>query len=248
MVRYLAVVAWATLVLTACGTQSGVATAPSGSPRSSAGPSVSPTSPLTAASPSAPIDSPSSLPSPTIALPFSDDFSTDSNAWTTVGDGTWSIVEQRYVVNMGQGGSLSGVSSAGDPNWTDYAFQVDVKGEEGIDKIVLGHFFDNNAYGVNIRSAPYNDINLTKAVGGVVTILSSVPFQNANGVTYRIRMVFQGTTILVYVNNVLIISYMDQDHPLTHGEIALFGFSTGAGAVVSFGNVLVTSVSASVSA
>ena len=184
------------------------------------------------------ISSPSPRPSPKIPLPFSDDFSTATHAWTTSGNGDWSIADQTYVVNMGQASTFSGASTAGDPNWTDYAFQVDVRGERGIDKIVLGRVFDNNAYGVNIRTAPYNDLNLTKAVRGLVTVPSHVAFQNSNGVTYRIRMVFQDTIILVYVNNSLLIRYKDADHPLTHGQIALFGFTSDDR--VRFDNVLVT--------
>jgi hypothetical protein len=81
-----------------------------------------------------------------LPLPFSDDFSENSHEWTTGGGGTWSLVNQTCVMDTGQPGS--GVSTAGDPNWTD-SFQVDVQGEKGIDKIILGRFFNNNAYGVS---------------------------------------------------------------------------------------------------
>jgi hypothetical protein len=184
------------------------------------------------------LNSPSALASPKIPLPFSDDFSKATHAWTAVGNGDWSVVDGTYLVKMAPGSTVSGASMAGDPNWTDYSFQVDVKGEVGIDKIVLGRFFGNDAYGVNIRSAPYNDVNLTKAVRGIVTVPSHVAFENSNGTTYRIQMVFEGATILVYVNNRLLINYTDTDRPLTHGQIALFGFL--AGDQLRFDNVAVS--------
>src|SRR4051812_12869849 len=83
----------------------------------------------------------SSIPS----ILFSDNFD-DGNAdgWIVSGLGTWYIENGEYSVDMGTGGFLGGNSTIGDLSWTDYIYDVDVRGESGIDKIVIFRYKDDS--------------------------------------------------------------------------------------------------------
>jgi hypothetical protein len=52
-----------------------------------------------------------------------------------------------YVVDMGEGQNLDSASVAGDSKWTDYIFEVDIKGERGVDKHIYARYIDaDNQY------------------------------------------------------------------------------------------------------
>ena len=63
---------------------------------------------------------------------FCDDFEDgDAIGWTPYANGSWSVDNGSYVFTSD---SLWGTSLAGDPNWTNYTFEVDVMGVSGSNK------------------------------------------------------------------------------------------------------------------
>jgi hypothetical protein len=165
---------------------------------------------------------------------FQDDFN-DGNAdgWTTAGDWNWYVDNGEYVVEQGSGTTQGSFSLAGELDWTNYIFEVDVKGETAIDKIVLARYTDDtNNYGVNLRSG-FNDISLDRAY----TPVASASFENTNEVWYHFKIILVGPRIWVYVNDILSIDYTDHNPPpITHGKIGLKGWN---GSTVRFDNIVV---------
>jgi hypothetical protein len=105
---------------------------------------------------------------PEASLALFDDFN-DGNAegWSPSGVGNWLVENGEYVVDMGEGKYRDGVSVAGDLQWTDYTFEVDITGERGVDKHICARYIDvKNQYIVNLRGKPFNDVLLVKRENG----------------------------------------------------------------------------------
>lgn len=165
---------------------------------------------------------------------FQDDFNDGSaDGWTTAGDWSWFVDNGEYVVEQGSGTTEGSSSFAGELDWTNYIFEVDVKGETAFDKIVLVRYTDEtNYYGVNLRSG-YNDISLDRASSSI----TSASIENTNGVWYHIKTILMGPRILVYVNDTLYLDFTDHNPtPITHGKIGLKGWNSST---VRFDNIVV---------
>ena len=168
---------------------------------------------------------------------FSDDFN-DGNAdgWITDGLGTWYVENGEYVVDMGSGVNLKGEALAGDLNWTDYIYEVDVKADQGVDKGIIFHCTETCSYGVDIVSAPYNVVHLGNNGVNLVT----VAFPNSSGVWYHVKIELVGANIKVYVDDQLLIDYTGV---ITHGRIGVAGWTGAVGLdIVRFDNLMITSI------
>jgi hypothetical protein len=173
---------------------------------------------------------------------FHDDFD-DGNAdgWEVSGGGSWSVVNNEYVVEMGEGTGLEGMAVAGDPTWDNFVYEVDIRGEVGVDKLLMARYVDpENWYALNLRSAPFNDLTLSREEAGTHTILAGVPFENEAGRWYHLTWGFDKRQIQVYMNETLLIDYEDCNSGLANGRIGLLGFTGGWGTDrVVYDNVLV---------
>lgn len=178
---------------------------------------------------------------PSSPILFQDDFN-DGNAdgWEISGDGTWAVINNEFVVEMGTNTGF-GIAVAGEPEWENFVYEVDVRGEAGVDKVVMARYVDpDNWYALNLRSAPFNDIALSRQEDGVQTVLAIAPFENEAGSWYHLTWGFDKAQIQVYMNEALLIDYEDCNSELTNGRIGLLGF-TGAWGTdrVAYDNVLV---------
>ena len=177
-----------------------------------------------------------------VSPPFFDDFN-DGNAdgWSPRGFGNWFVKNGEYVVDMGRGRGREGVSVAGDSEWTDYTFDVDITGERGVDKLIYVRYIDaSNHYIVNLRGHPYNDVLLVKRQDGKQARLRGIPYKNDNNVRHHMKIVLHGVQILVSVDNVELIDYIDEEILLTHGKIGLGGYTGWCGIdKVRYDNVMV---------
>jgi hypothetical protein len=168
-----------------------------------------------------------SISTPDPHILFQDDFN-DGNAdgWTTYGLGTWSVNNGEYVVDMGSGSSRLGSALAGDTNWTDYIFDVDMKADLGAGKavcfrcnVVVGAVV---GYYVNIVGNPYNVFILGKTGNNLVSFY----YPSTTGIWYHVKVVIMGANIIVYVNDQLMINYTDNNADrITHGGIGLNGWT-----------------------
>jgi hypothetical protein len=184
--------------------------------------------------------------SSTLPILFQDDFNDgNDNGWEVSGMGSWSVVNGEYVVEMGQGIELRGFSVTGDPAWADYIYEVDVRGEVGVDKLIIARYVDeDNWYALNLRSAPFNDVTLSREEGGLHTILTSTFFANGVGDWHHLVWVIDDHQIHASVDGLLVIDYEDPTSSLVNGRIGLVGW-TGAWEVdrVVFDNVIVSEFS-----
>lgn len=164
---------------------------------------------------------------PPSAILFQDDFD-DGNAdgWDISGDGSWSVVNNEYLVEMGTGLDLHGFAVAGDPEWADFVLEVDIRGETGVDKLLMARYVDpENWYALNLRSDPFNDLTLSREENGTHTILTTVPYPNAVGEWYHLTWGFDKAQIQVYMDETLLIDYEDCHSALGHGRIGLLGYT-----------------------
>lgn len=187
------------------------------------------------------VTSASDNPSPSSFL-FQDDFN-DGNAdgWELTGNGIWSVVNNEFVIEMGEGIELQGLAVAGEPAWDNFVFEVDIRGEAGVDKMLMARYVDaENWYALNLRSAPFNDLTLSREEGGIHTILASVPFENEVGTWYHLIWGFKNGQVQVYFDEILLIDYEDCGSELTNGRIGLLGFTgTWGFDRVTYDNVMV---------
>lgn len=152
-------------------------------------------------------------------LLFEDDFSNEivSQSKWKVESGSWKIIDGTYACFK------SNLSLAGDINWKDYTLYADVKAIEAVDKTFRFRYIDEgNNYGLNFRSSPYNDIVLGKIVNGVLyQTVASGKVTNYNGTWYSLKITVVRNTIQVYVNNKIIINYVDPYPNIPNGRIGV---------------------------
>ncbi len=179
----------------------------------------------------------------TLPILFQDDFNDgDDDGWEVSGSGNWSVLNGEYVVEMGQGIKLRGFSVTGDPAWANFIYEVDVRGEAGVDKQIIARYIDEDSwYALNLRSAPFNDVTLSREETGQHTILTSTYFANEVGEWHHLVWAFYDHRIQASVDGSLVIDYEDSSSSLVNGRIGLVGW-TGTWEVdrVVFDNVVVS--------
>jgi len=179
-----------------------------------------------------PIRSFSQTASAASALLLQDDFQDgDSAGWTLNNSSYWSIAtdptsSSNKTLKYGASSyssSTEGIASAGDATWQDYSYEADVMFlEAGTYPGIVGRFVDNNNYYMlQMTKQGDNKIILSKKVAGTSTNLMTYSFTNAVNTWYKLRMVFQGTSIKCYLNGTLIMSANDSS--LTAGKIGFRG-------------------------
>ena len=175
---------------------------------------------------------------------FYDDFTYgyDPLVWTHV-SGTPAIVDDagNDVLSI-TGGSYVGevVATAGSESWTDYTLEFDVKKASGDYFNVVFRYTDlGNNY---LLEPSYDEIHIAlfKKVGGVgyQELTALRPLQDTfPGIWYHYKIVVQGPSIKIYVDDVLKFDVMDSSLPA--GKIGIGGYS---GSVAYFDNVEVMGV------
>ena len=158
----------------------------------------------------------------------------------------WESDETKWEISNGSLNFIhNGRAFAGDTNWTDYEYSVNVNAVKTIDKSIFFRYTDNwHNYYVFVRSSPINDVVLVKTTPSAPNhILTSSSFMNSASTWYSIKVIVEGNQIQVLVNDVLKIDYIDSDSPLLTGKIGILAnLSSAEGASVFFDNVLVTDI------
>ncbi len=181
------------------------------------------------------------------AVLFSDDFN-DGNAdgWISSGDGTWYVDNYEYVVDMGEGYDLKGISLNGDPSWTNYVFEMDMGADVGADKAYLFRYIDDeNTYGADVVGigAEFSFANLVKVEAGAAQTLVTVNYEHDLLAWHHVVTIVQGNRIIVTVDGDLLFDYTDEGSTLTHGQIGLQGWTGGWGSdSVRYDNITVRSL------
>jgi hypothetical protein len=162
-----------------------------------------------------------SLTAQTSTLPFMDNFA-NLNSWTVV-DGTWTPVSGSV---QGKGyASAEALMYAGSSSWTDYQITANVTTQAGqFAGIVFRYVDSNNYYWAGIGDWG-NQYGISKVVGGVYSEINGSGTAASNGAgTYILKVIAQGSTITLYVNNNLVLTTTDAT--FASGAIGLRTFAT----------------------
>src|SRR5258706_1187904 len=170
---------------------------------------------------------------------FSDDFENSSvtaNKWSSLG-GTW-LVENGVLRCVANGKYI-----ANSLPHDNFKLQLDIMGTEVVDKIVVFHTVnDNQGYGIDFRSDPYNDLVLVKSQpGNIGQTLQTGSIQNYNNTWYKVSIIVMDNHIQVSVNGQIIIDYLDVSSPIKGGQIGIGAMlHDNPASAVYFDNVIVT--------
>jgi len=160
------------------------------------------------------------------SLPFYDDFTSGANPnWQIIGS-HWSFANGKAYSDIPTT-YVDEFMNIGDSNWTNYTFEVDLEGTDGTDKQILFRTQDNdNGYYVHmIGPIQYQDLEIGKIVNGQWSVISSKTFSVQNNVNYRLKVVLNGSSIKLYIDNNLELEATD--NAFSSGGIALMNHSGG---------------------
>ena len=137
----------------------------------------------------------------------------------------WSVVDGKLRAELPLKKQLRSFAYVGSSEWTDYAVEVDVNGERGIDKGLAVRVENGKGVGVDLRADGYNDVVMYRGF----TQLGRAPAPNRNHKWYRLRVEVQGARYRVYVDRALKLEYVDPNDERPAGRIALAAYTGGAG-------------------
>jgi hypothetical protein len=177
---------------------------------------------------------------------FYDDFSNgNADNWVVNGPGSWYVQNYEYIVDMGTGSSKQSISLAGDINWTDYIFEVDLRGDAGTDKLIAIRYSNNgDFYWLNLRGPWGSGVLFGKAIGNNTgPVLASGSYDIENGVWYHVKVIVQGNRIRAFIDQNLVIDYIDNNSALMQGRIGLMGYTGAYGScAIHYDNVIVQAI------
>jgi hypothetical protein len=170
---------------------------------------------------------------------FSDNFNDgNANGWTTYG-GTWAVQNNEYSVEVGDGVK----SVANGTSFTDFTYEADVKVSSGTGNTNAGLMFRVTSPGIGADtfrgyyvgiSANGDFIQLGKASNNW-TELSRVTMPIDPDVSYHMKVIGSGTSIKVYVNDMITPKINITDATHTSGSIGVRAYNVHA----HFDNILI---------
>lgn len=169
---------------------------------------------------------------------FKDNFQNSaitSENWSSLG-GNW-VVENEVLSCVANGKYLANITIQ-----EDFTFQLDIMGVNVVDKIIVFRAIDDSThYGIDFRTAPYNDIVLVKSLpGNIGQILQTVPFENYNNIWYTIKIDVENYHIKAFINNQQAIDFIDTSSPITGGTIGVGAMLQPGVSIVYYDNIIVS--------
>jgi len=138
------------------------------------------------------------------------------------------------------------IQTVGDQSWENYIFEADVKGNTGVDKVLVFRVQDaENFYAVNLRSdypSPIDEVTFDKMAGNTYTAdIVTAAYPSENGQWYRLKITCVENSFKVYVEDALVLEYTDNHNPYYSGGIGLARWTGIEGDCdIAFDNVTVT--------
>ena len=164
------------------------------------------------------------LPAPAQAAPYADDFFDDFNdgdmeGWGIWGPATWTVENGELVGMLEQTDTQGGVWT-GSASWSDYALELDAICDVGGIINVTFRASDFNGYWL-VLALGSDKVNLgTYREDGSSYEMTSSDFSLSNSERYHIKVVLSGATILIYINDGMVLQHTDPD-PIATGNISL---------------------------
>jgi Domain of Unknown Function (DUF1080) len=167
---------------------------------------------------------------------WTDDFSkSDLSGWKPDKEGVWTVKDGVLRARLPDEKQQKSFLHAGDPDWTDYAVDLDVCMTRGVDKGVAVRVQGDDGIGIDLRGPGYDDLVVHRGMSQ----LGKSSIRNPNGQWHHIRVEVQGTRYRVFVNRKQMIEVEDNDRK--RGGIALAAYTGGsAKCTVYYDNVAVT--------
>ncbi len=165
---------------------------------------------------------------------FKDDFSnaqTIQAQWTQV-NGAWTQNQGAYSCQISQDGCLMLANKTPSGN---YSLQVDVRGDNGIDKaIYFGELDMQKSYMLILRSDPANQVAIVQKVNGQSDVeIAQISLNLSNGKWYKVQILINGRSINVKIDNQVVLQTTIPDSaPDFQGQAGL-GIPTNNDGVVS---------------
>ena len=126
---------------------------------------------------------------------------------------------------------------AGDPDWTDYALDLDVCGIRGVDKGVVVRVNGERGVGLDLRGPGYQDLKIQLSEFPI----TRVSVENGNSVWHHLRAEMRGPRLRVLVDGDEIVNRRLPARAPACGNIALAAYTGGVGqCTVYYDNVTVT--------
>ena len=170
---------------------------------------------------------------------FFDDFSDGLGRWKPDRAGVWTIVHGMVRADLPDSKQERSFLYGGEPDWTDYAVELDVNMMRGVDKGVVVRVDGENGVAVDLRGPGYQDVLLQHRQWP----LGRQSAVNANSVWHHLRVEVQGNRFRVYVDGDLKLDKEDGHKAPPKGGIALAAYTGGVGqCTVYYDNVVVTSL------
>jgi len=174
---------------------------------------------------------------------FEEDFDDGSaDGFTPIGPG-WEVVDGAYTCET-TGYEIYSSSVFGDPEWTDVAISFDIKSEESVNHLLRFRVNDfEDFYLVNLRSAPWNDVRVTRTMNTLTEDLAIAKATLDNGIWHGVRVVASGFLFQIYLDDHLVLNAVDNEAPerLRDGQCAVVSYSGGVmqHQIVSYDNIVV---------
>ncbi len=174
---------------------------------------------------------------------FCDDFAggADPTWWTIEGGCTWDATATTFhAVATGQ--QVYCTKAIGDMTWRNYDYEVKVKGNDGVDKVVNFRVQDEYRwYGLNLRSSDGQLLLTKRQDAGMPTVLAQAAVPNANGVWYSLKVTCVDETFHVYVDGVEKIAFTDTADVYYSGGVGITCYTGAFGTCdIEFDDVRVT--------
>lgn len=162
--------------------------------------------------------------------PFQDTFEEGASNWIAT-SGNWSVISDQGGAVYYQSSNSEGRTSAGDLEWKDYSVTADVKITDfngSTRTYVAGRYTDaNNYYAASLFNSAGGKLEIRKKVkGSSTTLATKADYELKTNEWYHIKLEMSGSTINMYVNDVLELSATDTE--LTQGNVGLVTLKSAA--------------------
>lgn len=171
---------------------------------------------------------------------FQDNFENGTGNWTNLtGDSLWQLGNINGSVMYGANIDSSNTAIetvAGDTNWADYQFEMDMYPVSGADKNIP--FRWNPSQNRFCNQFHFNDDGIH-----IDNISNAVPYIMENNKLYHIKVILQGANYQLFINGVEIANVVDPNPFCLNGSLGL-RITTGASypTQVWFGNIKVSTL------
>ncbi|MCP4292454.1 MAG: hypothetical protein GY780_11550, partial [bacterium] len=134
----------------------------------------------------------------------------------------WEISPTGRYVSEDAGYEVFCWNFAGSIFWSDYSYTLDLKSRLSVNQLFAFRVQENgDCYVINLRSAPWNDVVLTKWNNGQQNHIFTTDIDNSNDTWHHLSVTVMGPQIEFFLNDESVFSYSDSYNPYLFGKIGV---------------------------